>query len=198
MEGLRQKLQEAKRARVFKSHDIPSKDFDQVCEALPELRILTLSRDFKDVVISRYFYCRYYWPTDGNLGPLPADLADFFSQRQHLDDTAALAQLIESPIVRRWAQEWRAFEGDFFHPRAVRLRYAGLIDGSDHETLSQFTGHPCPRTASFQRIQVSEEMDTGRKGASRFHRNGRVAQWKEWFTPSQCFELDSLALDTDY
>ena len=42
--------------RVFKTHDVGAKDFDSVCAAIPELRVLTLQRDFRDVLVSRYFY----------------------------------------------------------------------------------------------------------------------------------------------
>ena len=94
---------------VFKTHDVPRRDFDAVCAALPELRVLTVSRDFKDVLVSRYFYYRYYWPTDAALGPLPRHLAEFFGGLGKMGDRAALARLVQSEVLRNWAEEWAAF-----------------------------------------------------------------------------------------
>ena len=71
-------LRAARSGRVFKTHDVPSRDFDAVCAELPEVRVLTVSRDFRDVLVSRYFYYRYYWPADATLGALPRHLAEFF------------------------------------------------------------------------------------------------------------------------
>ena len=60
VEDLARRLRrDAGAVRVFKTHDVPSADFDAVCAAMPELRVLTMHRDFRDTVVSRYFYLRY-------------------------------------------------------------------------------------------------------------------------------------------
>ncbi len=75
---------------VFKTHDVPSGDFDAVCAAVPELRILTMHRDFPDTVVSRYFYLRYYWRTDPRLGPLSSEVAKFLAGIGDMPDHEAL------------------------------------------------------------------------------------------------------------
>src|SRR4051812_3308611 len=67
--NLRAALLNKNDVRVYKSHDIASKDFDAVANAFPDLVVLTISRDFKDIAVSRYFYYRYFWPTQPALGP---------------------------------------------------------------------------------------------------------------------------------
>ena len=179
--------------RVFKTHDVPSRDFDAVCAELPELRVLTVSRDFKDVLVSRYFYYRYYWPTDAMLGPLPLHLAEFFGSLGRIGDRAALARLVKSGVLRNWAEEWAAFEGAFTTPNALRVTYAGLLDGSEKEALEEFTGRALPRLESFETMQQAETHDTGRGARSRFHREGRSGQWKRWFTAGEAAEISARA-----
>ena len=179
--------------RVFKTHDVPSRDFDAVCAELPELRVLTVSRDFRDVVVSRYFYYRYYWPADATLGPLPPHLAEFFGALGKAGDRTALARLVESDVLRNWAEEWAAFEGAFATPHALRVTYAGLLDGSEREVLESFTGCPIPRLESFEAMQQAETHETGRGARSRFHREGRCGQWRRWFTEAEAAEISAKA-----
>jgi Sulfotransferase domain len=95
--------------RVFKTHDIPSKDFDAVCSEIDNVKLVTVRREFKDVLVSRYFYSRYYWPTEPALGPLPPELAAFFEETRDFDDAAAISLLISSPLLLEWNKQWRAF-----------------------------------------------------------------------------------------
>ena len=179
--------------KVFKTHDVPSVDFDAVCAALPELRILTMKRDFKDVVVSRYFYMRHYWRTDPELGPPPAWFAEYLAGIGDAPDREALPALLDARVLRAWAREWAAFEGDFGTPRAIRLGYASLLDGSDYPRLEAFAGFPLQAIKDFAAEQQDETQQTGRIGNARFHRNGRAGQWRDWFGSDQGKQLDALA-----
>lgn len=180
-------------ARVFKTHDVPSWEFDAVCAAVPGLRVLTVSRDFKDVAVSRYFYYRYYWPGDPSLGPLPRHLAECFAGLAGLSDAESLGRLVRHAVLREWAQEWAAFEGDFASENVLRVRYAGLLDGSERAALEAFTGEPLPPVDSFAETQEAESAATGREGARLFHRRGQCGAWREWLTAAQGAEMDALA-----
>jgi Sulfotransferase domain len=177
---------------VAKTHDIPSKDFDAVCSAIPYVRILTLNRDFKDVVISRYFYCRYYWPSDPSLGPLPPEFSEFLESASHLPDRLALSALARSPLLENWALQWAAFEGEFSTSNAIRLRYESMLEGTDQSRLEEFTGISYSAIEPFREIQASETIDTGRAGSTRFNREGRCGQWKEWLTAEEGMVIDSV------
>ena len=189
---LAETLRSMNEVQVFKTHDVPSRDFDTVCATLPELKLLTMRRDFRDVVVSRYFYYRYYWPTDPALGPLPEHLAKCFSEYNGVSDRRALTRLAGSPAVLNWAAEWSAFEGGFLTTHALRLRYEGLLDGTEQENLERFTGHCQPDLDSFAASQAEETAKTGRKGSRRFFRKGRCGQWRKWFTEEEGLALESL------
>ena len=195
--ALEKEMRAQRGIRVFKTHDVPSCDFDAVCAAMPKVRVLTVSRDFKDVLVSRYFYYRYYWPTDAALGPLPGYLAKFFGRMGKMGDRAALARLAQSKILRNWAEEWAAFEGGFATARALRVTYRGLLDGSAHVALELFTGLACPRLESFQVMHQAETYETGRKARSRFHRAGRCGEWTRWLSPEQGAAIEAEASRTN-
>ena len=178
---------------VFKTHDVPSGDFDAVCAALPELRIVTMQRDFKDVVVSRYFYMRHHWPTDPGLGPHPKWFAEYLAAIGDAPDQQALPALLDARVLRTWAREWAAFEGSFESPHAIRLGYAALLDGSEYPRLETFTGFSVQVIADFAAEQNEETQRTGRVGNARFHRNGRAGQWRDWFSSHQGTQLDALA-----
>ena len=186
-------LQAERGTRVFKTHDVPNWEFDAVCAAVPGLRVLTVSRDFKDVAVSRYFYYRYYWPGDPSLGPLPRHLAECFAGLAGLSDAESLGRLVRHAVLREWAQEWAAFEGSFATERALRVRYAGLLDGSERAALEAFTGQAIPQVESFAEARDAEAATTGRDGARLFHRRGLCGAWREWLTAAQGAEMDALA-----
>jgi hypothetical protein len=195
--GAKERLAEFLRGRseirVFKTHDVPASDFDTVCAAMPELRILTMQRDFKDVVVSRYFYMRHYWPTEPALGPLPKWFAEYLSEIGDMPDREALPALLDAKVSQGWAREWAAFEGEFMTRNALRLRYAGLLDGTEHASLEAFMGQPVRGVRPFDTAQRNETLQTGRAGSARFHRNGRTGQWRDWFTDEQGRQLDALS-----
>lgn len=163
--AMRELMRAAHGIVVFKTHDVPSKDFDVLCGAFPEVRVLTVSRDFKDVLVSRYFYYRYYWPDDPALGALPAHLSELFVAMRGLSDREGIGLLLGSAVLRGWAGEWVAFEGGFATSHALRVRYEGMIDGSEHEAIEAFSGHRMPPMDSFTERQRAETIDTGRRGA---------------------------------
>jgi hypothetical protein len=179
--------------RVFKTHDVPSSDFDILSAAIPELRILTMRRDFKDVVVSRYFYTRHHWPTQPALGTMPPPFAEYLAQVGNASDREALPLLLDAKVLRGWAREWAAFEGAFSTHRGLRLQYIALLDGSAHSELESFTGLPLPGIKPFEAEQQDETLQTGRSGSARFHRNGRAGQWHDWFSSDEGKQLDALA-----
>jgi Sulfotransferase domain len=177
---------------VFKTHDVPSKDFDRLCSTIPDLKILTIHRDFKDVVISRYFYYRYYWPTEPSLGVLGEPIAQFVDDVSALSDEDAISCLVNSPILATWVSEWKAFEGEFSTPNAMRLRYSEMLSGENLCELETFIGSPIRKCDSFEQQQEAETSLTGREGKSRFFRQGRSGQWKDLLTPEDVVTIDRL------
>jgi hypothetical protein len=180
---------------LLKTHDIPSEDFDGVCSIIPNLRLLTISRDFKDVAVSRFFYYRYYWPTVPQLGPLPPNLQAFYSSVRDLPDKQALAKLTADPLLRGWAREWAAFETPFQSVNVLRLTYDAMLRGVERHRIEEFTGVTITQWQSIAEAQQVERADHGRRGAQCFNRAGRSGQWREWFTPLEARAIDAVQRD---
>jgi Sulfotransferase domain len=193
IENLSHFISRRPRVKVFKTHDVAAKDFDEICEAIPDLRILTLHRDFRDVLVSRYFYLRYYWLTEPRLGALPPLFAQFLGAIGAMPDAEALPAMLETPIVEGWAREWNAFETHFTTPHALRVTYTGMLDESEFPRLADFVGLSLRRRRAFEIEQKEETLHTGRDGMARFNRKGRAGEWREWFNEEQGARLSGLA-----
>ncbi len=193
VERMAERLRSAGAGAVYKTHDVAARDFDALCAAMPELRVLTMRRDFRDTVVSRYFYLRYYWQTDPGLGALPTDFAQFLARTGAMPDREALAALLETETMAVWAREWAAFETPFTTPAALRVSYTGMLDESEFPRLSEFTGLPLRRPMTFTEEQHVETRETGREGRARFNRSGRAGEWREWFFESDAAKLEAVA-----
>ncbi len=190
--ALRNLVNRSPEVGVFKTHDIPSKDFDAACAALPGVQIVTVSREFKDVVVSRYFYYRYYWETDPALGQMRPHLTAFFGSVRDLPDGEALRRLLGHAILKNWAAEWAAFEGPFTTRNAVRLSYEGMLIGQDRQKFERIIRQPFPAIPSFEEMRKWETSARGRQGPQHFYRKGRSGQWQEWFSVEQAGEIDRV------
>jgi hypothetical protein len=177
--------------QVFKTHDIGSRDFDAICESI-DLKVVTIRRSFKDVLISRYFYYRYYWPTEPSLGPLGPPLAEFFSDVSALSDEDAISCIINSSILPMWMAEWKAFEEPFANPNTLRLCYDEMVAGRAFSDLEQFLGRRLVPLDSFAHLQQAETKISGRDGCSRFYRVGGSQQWRQWMTSEDANSIDRL------
>jgi hypothetical protein len=136
VEKLSEFLRKEPLVKVIKTHDIPSSQFDAVCEAVPEVRILTMHRDFRDTVVSRYFYLRYYRQSTVGFEALSPAFREFLMVVGGMSDAEALVLLLGTPCVHGWAREWAAFEGPFASPNAMRITYDGMLDESDFPKLA--------------------------------------------------------------
>jgi hypothetical protein len=177
-------------ALLLKTHDIASAHFDELCDSLPQVRFVTIRRDFKDVVISRFFYYRYFWK--GAVGELPGYLKDDFQQFHTLSDAEALSSLIGMRSARVWAREWLAFDSPFTTPRALRIEYDTLLNGSGFKRLSEFCGMRVAPGRSLSLKQAEETKASGRQGNARFHRSGTSGQWRKWFSDEAAERLNHL------
>jgi Sulfotransferase domain len=195
VEKLGEFLRKEPPVKVIKTHDIPSAQFDAVCAAYPDVRILTMHRDFRDTVVSRYFYLRYYRQSIVGLDALSPAFREFLMVVGGMSDAEALVLLLETPCVRGWAREWAAFEGPFKSPNAIRITYDGMLDESDFPKLVEFSGLPLRKHRPFEIEQQAETAKTGRDGSARFNRKGRSGEWRDWFSREQGERLHAMAND---
>lgn len=181
--------------RVFKTHDLASKDFDAAASVMPNIKIITIRRDFKDVVISRFFYYRYHWPANSTLGLLPSYLRSYFAEIDRRSDREAVRRLLQTRIIEIWSTEWAAFETEFSTSQGLRINFEDIAaEGITvlAKQLELFTGLKCDARIPFNRQQIGETETTGRTGSARFHREGRTGQYLEWFTELELKALNEL------
>jgi len=195
IERVAQRIEETGSA-IYKTHDIGTKDFPRLCARLPELKVLTISRDFEDVVVSRFHYYRYFWHAKRELGEFPDHLKPVFEKYNTMDDATALNDLVNTQLVRDWAAEWVAFEGPFDETKnVIRLRYTHFEFGFLNHLWS-FLGLDAPaKLPTFSEIQATEKANTGRDGNSRFHRRGRSGEAQEVFATESLWRLRAIAYD---
>jgi len=176
---------------VLKTHDVPSRDFARVCSIIKDMRFITARRDFKDVVVSRYFYYRYFWKSA--YGKLPCCIAMDFGEISVLPDREALCVLLGMPVIDSWAREWAAFETEINREKCLRLNFEEMLDGTASVKLSEFCGCQISLLTNFARQQETETASSGRSGNARFHRRGISGEWKEWFSAEGGATLDEIA-----
>lgn len=195
IERVAQRIEEGGSA-IYKTHDIGTKDFPRLCARLPQLKVLTISRDFEDVVVSRFHYYRYFWHTNRELGAFPDHLKPVFDRYSGMEDHAALSDLVGTQLVRDWVAEWVAFEGVLNENESViRLKYTDFEFGCLNR-LWNFLGLEAPLDLpTFSKIQVAEKAQTGRDGNARFHRRGRSGEAQEVFTTELLWEVRAIAYD---
>ena len=177
---------------VFKTHDVGPVEFAAVCAAVPELRVLTVSRDLRDSVVSRYFYFRYYWPERYAAGTLPGYFKDFLAKIGDAPDGEALRALLDAEFANGWAREWAAFEMPLGTERALRVTYSGMLDESEFGRIAEFTGLPLRRRRAFEIEQAQETQNTGREGRARFNRSGCAGGWRDWWSEAEGERLMAL------
>jgi hypothetical protein len=187
--GMRRAAVPAQIPLIIKTHDISSRDLDALADRIENIRFILVHRDFKDVTISRYFYYRYFWPSNPDLGRMPNHLEEVFSPISYLADRDALKALIEGPLIQNWVSEWAAFETPFSTPKALRVSFTDMLDGSAFASVSDFLQFKVMPGPSIEKRRLENE-DSGRQ---RFYRRGASEEWREWFAPSDVALLDGLA-----
>ena len=91
-------------AGVIKTHDFPVRDFPRLLNAMPELKIVNMTRDPADILVSRLLYCRHQRPSIG----LPPGLP-YVETIGTKNDTDMINESIGTNPYAGWIREWTAF-----------------------------------------------------------------------------------------
>lgn len=125
VEGFSQTIREAAAvsdARVFKTHDLPLRLVPLFLEMNPHFWVFNIVRDFRDVLISRLIYSRYYLPTTGQ----PVECR-FVEENAHLTDMELVRQFFGTKEMLDWLVQWKLFNEPLAHERYVRFEYESLL-----------------------------------------------------------------------
>lgn len=109
--------------RVFKTHDLPPRLAPIFLEQNPDFVVINVVRDFRDILISRLMYNRYYLPTLGT-----ATECKFVAENAHLSDIEMARQFYGTAEMLEWLANWKLFDEETEHDRYLRLRYEDLLE----------------------------------------------------------------------
>lgn len=109
-------------SRVFKTHDLPLQLVPLFLDKNPGYFVVNIVRDFRDVLISRLMYNRYYLPTVGK----PLECA-FVESNPHLSDIELVRQFHGTREMIQWLIQWKMFNRLVHHKRYLRLEYERLL-----------------------------------------------------------------------
>ena len=188
--------------RVFKTHDLPPRLFALFLEQNPDFHIINVIRDFRDVLISRLMYNRYYLPAMG----IPLECA-FVETHSELSDLELVRQFYGTAEMLDWLCMWKRFSEPVQHPRCLRLQYEEMLDNARlRETVELLGGILRPEGMSeaeigrvigacqFGESELNLKKDRKqREVKSDFCRKGVAGDFERFLTPHQSQVLSVLA-----
>lgn len=188
-------------SKVFKTHDLPIRLVPLFLEQNPDFWVFNIVRDFRDVMISRLMYSRYYLPTVG----LPVECR-FVAEHPHLTEVEMVRQFYGTKEMLDWLVQWKLFNEPVGHERYVRLEYEALLDAAELQRtvellgqklvcggLSQERVSEIAAASQFQEIDINLKQDRKqREVKTAFCRKGVAGDHERFLTKSQSDTLKLL------
>jgi len=188
-------------SRVFKTHDLPLRLVPLFLEQNPDFWVFNIVRDFRDVMISRLMYSRYYLPTLG----MPVECR-FVAEHSHLTEIEMVRQFYGTPEMLDWLVQWKLFIEPVSHDRYVRLEYEALLEVDElHRTVELLGQKLVPggltpervaeiaAASQFQEIDINLKQDRKqREVKTAFCRKGVSGDHERFLTKSQSDTLKLL------
>lgn len=109
-------------SHVFKTHDLPLQFVPLFLDRNPDFFVVNVVRDFRDVLVSRLMYNRYYLPAIGK----PSECA-FVEANSQLSDIDIVRQFFGTREMIQWLIQWKMFSGLVHHKRYLRFDYERLL-----------------------------------------------------------------------
>jgi len=109
-------------SRLFKSHDLPPKIVPGFLDLNPDFFVFNITRDFRDVLISRLFYNRYFLPDCGR----PYE-SEYVATNQFCSDHDLVNGFLWTREMDDWLHSWKQFNYGVSHPRYRLFRYEELL-----------------------------------------------------------------------
>lgn len=187
--------------RVFKTHDLPLRLVPLFLDQNPDFWVFNIVRDFRDVMISRLMYNRYYLPTVG----LPVECR-FVEEQLHLTEVEMVRQFYGTKEMLDWLVQWKLFNEPVEHERYARLEYEVLLNEVELKRTVELLGQklisgglPPERVeeiaaaSQFQDIEINLKRDRKqREIKTAFCRKGVAGDHERFLTKSQSDTLKIL------
>jgi hypothetical protein len=187
--------------QVYKTHDLPLRLVPEFLDQNKHFFVFNIVRDFRDVLISRLMYNRYYLPTIG----VPFECS-FVAENTHLPDMELIRRFYGTSEMLDWLVQWKLFSEPVAHDRYVRLQYESLLDPDELKRtvvkLGQClvpSGLPPERVveiaqaSQFQEIDINLKQDRKqREVKTAFCRKGIAGDFERFLTKHQSESLKML------
>lgn len=170
---------------VLKTHDVSPLNCGNILEKIPELKIATINRDFKDIVVSRYFHNRYHKKAQKDKYTTIEDIDSAVHNER--DDVKAINKLCYSELFENWLHEWNIFNLPFKHERVFTTRYEKLFQTEEIRRYMAFLGAPeyiapiIQKNTDYDLFYLNESFANPQKEA-RFFRKGLVGDHKNYMS----------------
>jgi len=163
--------------------------FDLSCSK--GFKTLTIQRDFKDCLISRYFLIKK------NINNTKDWDRIFLSSRTGNSDIQNLNELCHHPAMFDWFQEWKHYQVSIDDPRFKRVRYEDFKNDLDGELVRVCDFLGIREDRLFETIEMHEIKDPVKRN-NRSLRYGVVGDYKNYLSQKNIDKLDSLSLPLTY
>lgn len=180
---------------VCKTHDFPDSCWETCLDTQQALKIVTVLRNFKDVLVSRYFHDVHHKKLEWKDPKAKNDLfISFYKQiPNELPDKEAINFLIhETDWAKASFKHWKSFNLNLSHPRFYRLSFEEMVnkpeetfrDYADFLKITRRKMERVRRNLSFSFMSNTESSRSKKEGAAKFYRKGLVGDGDNYISES--------------
>ncbi|MEM1217739.1 MAG: sulfotransferase domain-containing protein [Bacteroidota bacterium] len=183
-------------------------DLEELFAVLPQVKVLTIVRDGRDVIVSKRFHAYrmkvfmhgdeksrlHYWLNDFSItryGLLVLQKVFRFLKPQHFKDVSQAEHLLNREVVTKYATEWKhkveyiQSYAQQYPDQFLTVRYEDLLEepASELERIFSFLGvKASPRIlrAIIEKTTFAQQRTQGNQS---FFRKGKSGDWVQYFKP---------------
>lgn len=125
------------KATIFKTHRVPIEAIALLLQEKPNLKVVNIHRDFKDVLVSHLFYIRYRWNQSQT-----NKRAEWIVQYDEMSDEDMINSFIGTKQYEMVLGRWASYHVPFEHERYLALQYEDMLTAYEEnvEKLAAFVG----------------------------------------------------------
>lgn len=177
-----------RKRHIYKTHSIAIHHALQTAGHVDDLRVISVYRDFKDVLVSRSFFERYYRPK--NREKIAPVFRKYVCENQSLSDTDFINGFVRSNGFRPMMENWADYSVSTSHPCHLRVEYEEMKRNIAPvlARMADFLDHGSEKVAAVGARSLFREGSGEEK--SRFKRRGQVGDHHRFLTSDSIEVID--------